>query len=107
MNLVAMEGPVLNRRHGVLVLSRNAGAYGRLGRYAVSVNPFDLGEMSEALRTALEMPADERARRARGLSRLVLSNPPERWVRDQLEDLERAKRRRADGGASTPRAQAS
>jgi trehalose 6-phosphate synthase len=94
MNLVAMEGPLVNRRQGVLVLSRNAGAFGRLGRYAVPVNPFDVGEMAAALRLALEMPADERARRARGLSRLVLSNPPARWVREQLEDLERAARRR-------------
>lgn len=94
MNLVAMEGPVLNRRQGVLVLSRNAGAYGRLGRYAVGVNPFDVGEMCEALRSALDMPIDERTRRARGLSRLVLSNPPSRWVREQLEDLETAGRRR-------------
>jgi trehalose 6-phosphate synthase len=93
MNLVAMEGPLLNRRHGVLVLSRNAGAYFRLGRYAVPVNPFDCGEMADALLEALEMSHDERARRARGLSRLVLSNPPERWVRAQLEDLERARRR--------------
>jgi trehalose 6-phosphate synthase len=96
MNLVAMEGPVLNRRQGVLVLSRNAGAFGRLGRYAVPVNPFDLGEMCDALKAALEMPYDERARRARGLSRLVLSNPPSRWVREQLEDLERARRRRTE-----------
>ncbi|HEX6230097.1 MAG TPA: trehalose-6-phosphate synthase [Actinomycetota bacterium] len=95
MNLVAMEGPLLNRRHGVLVLSRNAGAFGRLGRYALGVNPFDLGEMSDALAAALEMPADDRARRARGLSRLVLANPPARWVRSQLEDLERVRRRRA------------
>jgi trehalose 6-phosphate synthase len=93
MNLVAMEGPLLNRRHGVLVLSRNAGAYFRLGRYAVPVNPFDCSEMADALLEALEMSHDERARRARGLSRLVLSNPPERWVRAQLEDLERARRR--------------
>jgi trehalose 6-phosphate synthase len=93
MNLVAMEGPLLNRRHGVLVLSRNAGAYFRLGRYAVPVNPFDCSEMADALLEALDMSHDERARRARGLSRLVLSNPPERWVRAQLEDLERARRR--------------
>ena len=94
MNLVAMEGPILSRRQGVLVLSRNAGAHGRLGRYAVSVNPFDIDETAEAIRRALEMPADERRRRARGLSRLVLANPPERWVGGQLEDLERARRRR-------------
>jgi trehalose 6-phosphate synthase len=100
MNLVAMEGPVLNRRHGILVLSRNAGAYWRLGRYAVAVNPFDLGEMADALATALEMPADERARRARGLSRLVLSNPPQRWVGAQLDDLERMRRRRLGAQAS-------
>ena len=100
MNLVAMEGPLLNRRHGVLVLSRNAGAFGRLGRYAVPVNPFDIGEMADALGTALDMPMDERQRRARGLSRLVLSNPPERWVGGQLEDLEQARRRRASAQAS-------
>jgi len=94
MNLVAMEGPLLNRRHGVLVLSRNAGAFGRLGRYAVPVNPFDVRETADALATALDMPTDDRARRARGLSRLVLANPPSRWVRSQLEDLERVRRRR-------------
>ena len=95
MNLVAMEGPLLNRRGGVLVLSRNAGAYFRLGRYALPVNPFDVAEMADALNAALEMPHDERTRRARGLSRLVLANPPERWVRSQLEDLERVRLRRA------------
>jgi trehalose 6-phosphate synthase len=94
MNLVAMEGPLLNRRGGVLVLSRNAGAYWRMGRHALAINPFDLRETAEALAHALEMPREERLRRARNLSRLVLTNPPERWVRAQLEDLERARRRR-------------
>jgi trehalose 6-phosphate synthase len=94
MNLVAMEGPLLNRRGGVLVLSRNAGAYWRMGRHALAINPFDLRETAEAIAHALEMPREERLRRARNLSRLVLTNPPERWVRAQLEDLERARRRR-------------
>ncbi len=100
MNLVAMEGPLLNRRSGVLVLSRNAGAYWRLGRYAIAVNPFDLGETADAIEAALELPLDERARRARGLSRLVLANPPQRWVRGQLEDLERVRLRRLGPQAS-------
>jgi trehalose 6-phosphate synthase len=95
MNLVAMEGPVVNRRHGVLVLSRNAGAFGRLGRYALGLNPFDVRETAERIAEALTLPEHERRRRARGLSRLVLANPPERWVGGQLEDLERARRRRA------------
>lgn len=94
MNLVAMEGPLLNRRGGVLVLSRNAGAYWRMGRHALAINPFDLRETAEAIAHALGMPREERLRRARNLARLVLTNPPERWVRGQLEDLERARRRR-------------
>ena len=93
MNLVAMEGPLLNRRHGSLVLSRNAGAYGRLGRYALGVNPFDLAETAHAIAEALDMPAHERARRARGLARTVLATTPARWLGRQLDDLERAKQR--------------
>ncbi len=99
MNLVAMEGPVLNRRHGVLVLSRNAGAYFRLGRYAIGVNPFDVEGQADALGEALEMSEDERTRRARGLSRLVLANPPSRWIRLQLDDIERVRRRRGTSAA--------
>jgi trehalose 6-phosphate synthase len=97
MNLVAMEGPMLNRRGGVLVLSRNAGAYWRLGKHAIAVNPFDVQETADAIATALDMPREERLRRARNLSRLVLTNPPERWVRGQLEDLQQAADRRAAG----------
>ena len=59
MNLVAMEGPLVNR-HGALVLSRNAGAYGRLGKHAITVNPFDIRETADAIRDALEMPEEER-----------------------------------------------
>jgi trehalose 6-phosphate synthase len=55
MNLVAMEGPVVNARGGVLILSRNAGAFGRLGKHALGINPFDLSETADAFREALEM----------------------------------------------------
>ena len=99
MNLVAMEGPVLNRRHGVLLLSRNAGAYFRLGRYAIGVNPFDIEGQADAISEALEMSEDERTRRSRGLSRLVLANPPARWIRLQLDDIERVRRRRGFSAA--------
>jgi len=95
LNLVSMEGPVANRRRGVLVLSRNAGAYSRLGRYSLGVNPHDVGEQAEALRAALTMPEDEKAERARGLSRWVRANPPSRWVASQLRDLERVTARRS------------
>jgi trehalose 6-phosphate synthase len=84
MNLVAMEGPLVNRRDGVLVLSQNAGAFSRLGRQALGVNPFDLAETAEAIREGLEMPDEERARRARGLSRTVQAHTPANWLADQL-----------------------
>jgi trehalose 6-phosphate synthase len=89
MNLVAMEGPILNRRRGALVLSRNAGAYGRIGQHALGVNPFDVDETAGAIADALTMPDDERERRARGLRRAVLASTPAKWLRAQLDDLER------------------
>jgi len=91
MNLVAMEGPLVNRRDGVLVLSRNAGAFSRLGRQSLGVNPFDLAETAEAIRDALEMPDEERARRARGLSRTVQAHTPANWLADQLEAVDQVR----------------
>jgi trehalose 6-phosphate synthase len=91
-----MEGPVVNRRGGVLVLSRNAGAYGRLGRHAVPVNPFDVRETADAIQTALEMDEDDRLRRGRGLSRTVLAHTPAHWLAQQLEMLDRAVRLRTE-----------
>ncbi len=88
MNLVAMEGPLVNRRDGVLVLSRNAGAIVRLGKHALGVNPFDLAETAGAIRDALEMPTDERQRRARGLSRSIQAHTPPTWLASQLEAVD-------------------
>ena len=90
MNLVAMEGPTVNRRAGALILSRNAGAHRLLGRYALTVNPFDVGETAGAIRAALEMPEEQRVARHLGLRRAVAANPPRRWVNRQLAQLERA-----------------
>jgi len=89
MNLVAKEGPVVNRRRGVLVLSSNAGAHAELGRYALTVNPFDVSETAEALVSALEMGGAERRRRARGLRAAVLRRRPESWIEEQVLDLDR------------------
>jgi len=88
MNLVAMEGPLVNRKHGALILSRNAGAYGRLGKHALTVNPFDIRETADAIRDALEMPEEERTRRGRGLSRTVQAHTPPQWLASQLEALD-------------------
>ena len=91
MNLVAREGPCLNRRGGVLVLSRNAGAAVELAPAALVVNPVDVDETASAILDALEMPDAERQERARRLRRLARGRPPARWLDAQLRDLARAR----------------
>jgi trehalose 6-phosphate synthase len=90
MNLVAMEGPALNQRDGVLVLSRNAGAYERLAPHALGVDPFDIDETACAIERALEMEPAERATRALAMSRTVAAHTPAAWLADQLESLDEA-----------------
>jgi trehalose 6-phosphate synthase len=88
MNLVAKEGPVINRRHGTLILSRNAGAFHELGDHALPVDPIDVAATARAIHQALEMPAEERARRARALRRAAAAVTPAQWATRQLTDLE-------------------
>lgn len=87
MNLVAKEGPILNRRDGVLVLSEYAGAYEELGAFALGVNPFNIEEQAEALYRALMMPPDERASRAAMLRQVVEANSVDKWVQTQFADI--------------------
>jgi trehalose 6-phosphate synthase len=91
MNLVAKEGPLVNERHGVSILSENTGAHEELGEFALSVNPFDIQELADSIHAALDMPAHERARRAKGLVEIVTSRDPGDWIDEQLADI-RAKR---------------
>ena len=87
MNLVAKEGPLVNERDGVSILSENTGAHEELGEFALSVNPFDIKETADAIHAALTMSADERARRARGLKAAVTARDPGHWIDEQLEDI--------------------
>lgn len=93
MNLVSKEGPTLNERDGVLVLSEGAGSFEELGDHAVGIaNPLDVEETAAALVRALEMSAEERQRKADRLRDVVVTSTPEHWIGNQLEDLVRIKR---------------
>jgi len=92
MNLVAKEGPVLNERDGVLVLSENAGAHAELGPYALTINPFDVQATADAIHRGLCMEPNERARRVKGLRAAVRRNRLEAWVERQLADVDRSAR---------------
>jgi trehalose 6-phosphate synthase len=87
MNLVAKEGPVVNQRAGVLVLSESAGAHEELGAYAISINPFDVELTARALDRALQMRPAERTARSNAINQIVAANDVARWVRHQLEDI--------------------
>jgi trehalose 6-phosphate synthase len=87
MNLVAKEGPLINARNGVSVLSENTGAHEELGEFALSVNPFDIQETADSIHAALTMAPEERARRMRGLNETVLQRDPGDWIDDQLADI--------------------
>jgi trehalose 6-phosphate synthase len=87
MNLVAKEGPIVNERNGVSILSENTGAHEELGEYALSVNPFDIQELADSIHAALTMGEAERARRAQGLRAIVTSRDPGDWIDEQLADV--------------------
>jgi trehalose 6-phosphate synthase len=87
MNLVAKEGPLVNERGGVSILSENTGAHEELGEFALSVNPFDIQETADAIHAALAMRTDERERRISGLKEIVTARDPGDWIDDQLADI--------------------
>jgi trehalose 6-phosphate synthase len=89
MNLVAKEGPLVNARDGVLVLSENAGAHEELGEWALTVNPYDVYGQAEALHEALGMDVIERRRRLDAIRDHVRRNDVGAWLDALLQDVER------------------
>ena len=87
MNLVSKEGPIVNERDGVLILSRGAGSHTELGEHALSVDPTDVEGTAEALASALFMPEAERRARAERLRQTIERNDLSVWLRSQLEDV--------------------
>jgi len=84
LNLVAKEGPLVNRRDGVVVLSPEAGAFAELGENALAIHPYDLEQGAEVLYRALTLAPSERATRAAGLRRASAARTPATWLRDLL-----------------------
>ena len=89
LNLVAKEAPLVNQRDGVLVLSRNTGAYEELAPWVVAVDPFDVAGQADALHAALTLPEDERHARADALHSHVREHDLVEWLDLQLADLDR------------------
>ncbi len=87
MNLVSKEGPLVNKGDGVLILSEMAGSHEQLGEYTLNVSPTDLEGTVRALHEALNMPQEERVRRASALKNLVQREDIVDWLERQFRDL--------------------
>ncbi len=93
MNLVAKEFVAAHDDDlGVLVLSQFTGAARDLAE-ALIVNPYDLRQASDALATALRMPAAEQRERMRSMRRLVSEFNVYRWAGRMLVDAAGLRRR--------------
>ena len=88
-NLVAKEGPLVNKRDGVVVLSENTGAFEELCDWVIAVNPFDLVGQADAIHRALELPADERRRWLQAIQAHVTEHDVAAWAEAQLADFDR------------------
>jgi len=87
MNLVAKEGPIVNRRDGVLVLSERTGARQQLEPGALVISPCDIYATAEALHQALTMPAEQRRERASRLRWMVEREDIADWLCRQLQAI--------------------
>ncbi|MCZ6892156.1 MAG: trehalose-6-phosphate synthase, partial [Chloroflexi bacterium] len=87
MNLIAKEGPVVNAKNGVLVLTETVGAYQQLAEGALSVAPTDVEGTTEALYEALTMSEEERAKRQAVLVEAIEREDLLHWLQQQFQDI--------------------
>ncbi|CAH2037263.1 unnamed protein product [Thlaspi arvense] len=88
MNLVSYEFVACQEaKKGVLVLSEFAGAGQSLGAGALLVNPWDVIEVSSAIREALNMPAEEREKRHKVNIQYVKTYSAKKWGDDFMSEL--------------------
>jgi trehalose 6-phosphate synthase len=89
MNLVAKEGPIVNQRNGVVVLSETTGARQQLEPGALVISPWDVYGTANALHQALVMPQAERIERAERLRWSVEQEDISDWFCRQLIEIEK------------------
>ena len=87
MNLVAKEGPIVNRRHGQLVLSERTGAREQLESAAIVISPCDISATANALHEALTMPIGKRREQANQLQALVKKEDVFWWLCRQIKTV--------------------
>jgi trehalose 6-phosphate synthase len=89
MNLVAKEGATVSQNNSVLILSERTGAVEQLAEGSLVVSPTDIVGTMETLHQALQMPLEERQRRAEWLRMSVAREDITMWLYDQLLDIQK------------------
>jgi len=84
LNLVAIEGAILNDVGGSLVLSSEAGAVEQLDRWSDVISPFDISATASALSLGMTRSSTERRGMAAGRRDAALARTPQAWLTDQL-----------------------
>lgn len=84
LNLVAKEGPIVNRRDGVVCLSPEAGSYEELGSAVLAAHPYDLDQTARALHEAFTMAPDAKRAQAARLRDLASVHTPASWLQAQV-----------------------
>ncbi len=87
MNLVAKEFVASrNNSDGVLILSRFAGASQEL-QGAIIINPYDIEQMSDAIKTALEMPKKIQQKRMKQMRQEIVEHNIYSWAAGLLRTM--------------------
>ena len=88
MNLVAKEFVAARGINtGTLILSRFTGAAQELTD-ALIVNPYDIEEMADTIKTALEMPESEQMKRMKQMREIILRNNVYTWAANLLKSMD-------------------
>lgn len=82
LNLVAKEGPLVNERDGLVVLSTEAGAWDELAGVARGINPFDVATTADVMAEALTAAPSVRRAQAAELHRRARARTPADWLAD-------------------------
>ena len=89
MNLVAKEGPIVNQRDGVLILSERTGAVEQLGSGSIVISPCDVYATGQAIHQALVMDPEQRIDYAQRLRWAIENEDVSDWFCKQLDAVER------------------
>ncbi len=84
LNLVASEGPLVNERDGLVLLSREAGIFDEMSGIASEVHAYDIMQTAQAMSDLIDMDPEQRSDTAADLRDIAESRTPLMWFEEQL-----------------------